>query len=374
MADPLNKSSANGKSELRVICSQCGSYLIAESKDAGRKATCPECGGAFVICPPDIATPRPETPKTPSRNGGAFRLKDEQAASEARARAPSVPVGEEKGSAPGRVELLTIENHRTRSQLAGWLRRVVIVALALAVVKVFEAAFASAPASVQTTLHVTLLWIAKATRAVPESLQLLTVEREVVLGALTPLERFVLALGLLLFATRLMVRAKLIDAVYVTTPRWNERTAAGLVVNFLALMLLAGLLAWTASVAKLPMASDGLACGLIAMILLVSGLWLATLHLMAGNEYPELTKWMVTDAAFGLAILLVVLWPGLTFLWSRAGATGVLFLANSAAALHVGASFIFTRRPRRWWWHKPVSIVVSAVLLLTAAALMACVR
>ncbi len=52
----------------------------------------------------------------------------------------------------------------------------------------------------------------------------------------------------------------------------------------------------------------------------------------------------------------------------------MLFLANSATALHVGASFVFARRPRRWWWHKPISIVISAILLIVTAILMACAR
>jgi hypothetical protein len=379
MAIPPDKSGSNGKGELRVICSHCGSYLIAESKDTGRKATCPECGGNFVIEPPEPRArsngPAKAPPTSEPQKQTAFKLKDEapSAAGSGEAARPSDKEKREEIQL-GRTALLTIETHRTRSQLAGWLRRVVIVALALVVVKVFEAAFASLPAGPQKTLHATLQWISSAIGAFPEKLQLLTVEREVVLGVLSSLERFIFSLGLLLFATRLMVRAKLLDAVYVASPRWNERTAAGLVINFLALMLQAGLLGWAASVTRLPVASDGLACGLVATILLVSGLWLATLHLMAGHEYPELTKWMLTDIAFGLAVLLITLWPGLTFLWSRAGATGVLLLANSAVALHVGASFVFVRSPRRWWWHKPVSIVVSLALLLVAAALTACVR
>ena len=68
---------------------------------------------------------------------------------------------------------------------------------------------------------------------------------------------------------------------------------------------------------------------------------------------------MINDLTFGLLIFLVVLWPGLTREWSRAGATAVLFLANSAVALHVGVSFVFARRPSRWWWHKPLSFVIS---------------
>lgn len=364
----------NSSTEVRVTCSQCGAYLIAEMKDRGRKATCPECGGVFVIEPPfkrekALYRPVPPPEKPASDSETALKLKDDLPPAK-----PSKPAPAKQADHIPRIALLTTESHRTRAKLAGWLRRAIIVALALATLKVFETAFASLPESPESTLHATFTWLSQAIRAIPERLQLLTVEREVVLGRLSSLERFILSLGLVLYATRLMVRAKLIDAVYVMSPRWNERTVSGLIINFLALMLQAGLLGWTASMAKMPLASDGLVCGLVALILLVSGVWLATLHLMAGHEYPELTKWMLNDLICAFCILLVALWPGLTFLWSRAGATGILLLANSAVALHVGASFIFVRRPRRWWWHKPVSILVSLCLLLIAAVLMACVR
>jgi hypothetical protein len=83
---------------------------------------------------------------------------------------------------------------------------------------------------------------------------------------------------------------------------------------------------------------------------------------------------MINDLTFGLLIFLVVLWPGLTREWSRAGATAVLFLANSAVALHVGVSFVFARRPTRWWWHKPLSFLISLALLVAIALLLACSR
>jgi hypothetical protein len=260
------------------------------------------------------------------------------------------------------------------ARVAGWLRRAVIVVLALAVIKVFEACFASVLVGAPGNLHAVVRWLREAVRGIPVALQQLSVPRPVEIGFLRPLERFMLGLAMLLFATRLVIRTKLLDAVYVTSVRWQERTISGLVLHSFALVVQAGLLAWAASAARTPAASDGLACGLIVLTLWASALWLTSLHLVAGSEYRELTKWMINDLTFGLLIFLVVLWPGLTREWSRAGATAVLFLANSAVALHVGVSFVFARRPTRWWWHKPLSFLISLALLVAIALLLACSR
>jgi hypothetical protein len=275
---------------------------------------------------------------------------------------------------PAAPTIVTTETHKMRAKLAGWLRRVVIVVLALAVVKVFEAAFASLIVKAPANLHGAVYGFFEALRAIPGSLRLLAVERPVEVGQILPAERFLLGVGMLIYATRLVVRSKLLDAVYVTSARWKERTSAGLVAHFLMMLVIAGLLAWAASATKVPSVSDGLACGLIAVMLWVSAFWLMTLHLVAGNEYPELTRWMFTDAVIGVLVFIVALWPGLTILWSRAGATAVLLFVDSAVALHVGASFVFARRPIRWWWHKPLTIIISAVLIFLIAVLLACVR
>ena len=150
-----------------------------------------------------------------------------------------------------------------RARVAGWLRRAVIVVLALAVIKVFEACFASILVGAPGDLHAAVHWFRDAIRGIPVALHRLSVPRPVEIGFLTPLERFMLGLAMLLFATRLVIRTKLLDAVYVTSVRWQERTVSGLVLHSFALVVQAGLLAWAASSARTPDASDGLACGLI---------------------------------------------------------------------------------------------------------------
>jgi hypothetical protein len=266
--------------------------------------------------------------------------------------------------------------HRTRARIAGWLRRAVIVVLALTVIKVFDATFASVVVRAPANLHAAVHGMSDAMHGFSSALHNLAAARPVheYLGRLAPLERFMLGLAMLIFATRLVVRTKLLDAVYVTTDRWRERTVSGLVIHALFLVLQAALLAWAASSTWTPEASDGLTCGLIAATLWASALWLTTLHLVASYEYPELTKWMINDLTFGTLIFLVVLWPGLTRFWTRAGATAILFLADSAVALHVGASFVFARRPSRWWWRKPLSFLVAFFLLVLVALILACYR
>ena len=358
--------------------------LVADARDTGKRARCPECGNSIMIPDRGVRTPReelvpqrrpPALPPAPEP-GNSLRLQDETpptaetsgAVPPARSRAAEAPAAP-RGTAPRPAE-----GHRMRARVAGWLRRAVIVVLALAVIKVFEACFASILVGAPGDLNAAINWFRDAIRGIPVALHQLSVPRPVEIGFLTPLERFMLGLAMLLFATRLVIRTKLLDAVYVTSARWQERTISGLVLHSFALVVQAWLLACAASAARTPAASDGLACGLIVLTLWASALWLTSLHLVAGSEYRELTKWMINDLTFGLLIFLVVLWPGLTREWSRAGATAVLFLANSAVALHVGVSFVFAQRPSRWWWHKPLSFVISFVLLVAIALLLACSR
>jgi DNA-directed RNA polymerase subunit RPC12/RpoP len=369
---------------IRIECRICGVELVAYAHDAGKPAKCPECGSRIMIPDRGTRTPReepplqrrPPAPPPKPEPRSALRLEDE----------PPPDVETDAAVPPGRSRALEAsaalrggaprpaEGHRMRARVAGWLRRAVIVVLALAVIKVFEACFASILVGAPSDLYAAIPWFRDAVRGVPLALHRLSVPRPVEIGFLRPLERFMLGLAMLLFATRLVIRTKLLDAVYVTSIRWQERTISGLVLHSLALVIQAGLLAWAASAARTPAASDGLACGLIVLTLWASALWLTSLHLVAGSEYRELTKWMINDLTFGMLIFLVVLWPGLTREWSRAGATAVLFLANSAVALHVGVSFVFARRPSRWWWHKPLSFVISFVLLVAIALLLACSR
>ncbi len=369
---------------IRHTCQVCGVELVAYARDAGKRTTCPECGNSILIPDRGIRTPREELP--PQRRPpapppkpephSAFQLQDEVSGDvQTGAAAPPAPSrAREASSAPRGSAPRPVEGHRMRARVAGWLRRAVIVVLALAVINVFEACFASILVSAPGDLQSTIPWFRNAIHKIPVALQKLSVPRPVEIGFLTPLERFMLGLAMLFFATRLVIRTKLLDAVYVTSVRWQERTISGLVLHSLALVVQAGLLAWAASTARTPSASDGLACGLIVLTLWASALWLTSLHLVAGSEYRELTKWMINDLTFGVLIFVVVVWPGLTREWSRAGATAVLFLANSAVGLHVGVSFVFARRPGRWWWHKPVSFVVSLVLLVAIALLLACSR
>jgi hypothetical protein len=378
MAMPAQNPRRPLSQNIRITCGICGVDLVADARDAGKRATCPECGNSITI--PDSGLPAPREETAPQRRspepGNTFRLQDEAppaagtagAASPARSRASEAPHAP-RGAAPRPAE-----GHRMRARVAGWLRRAVIVVLALAVIKVFEACFASILVGAPADLHAAINWFRDAVREIPMTLHQLYVPRPVEIGFLTSLERFMLGLAMLLFATRLVIRTKLLDAVYVTSIRWQERTISGLVLHSFALIVQAALLAWAASAVGNRAASDGLACGLIVLTLWASALWLTSLHLVAGSEYRELTKWMINDLVFGLLIFLVVLWPGLTREWSRAGATAVLFLANSAVGLHVGVSFVFARRPSRWWWHKPLSFVISLVLLVAIALLLACSR
>jgi hypothetical protein len=377
------KSRPDSGRTFRTNCENCGVELVASPHDSGKKATCPECGVGMVIPSPTTEEPREERVRPrpvaapPARKSATARLRPPvQQPPQAVSGPPQPPYAPARSRRPAPA-YVSSEQHKVRAKLVGWYRRVVIVVFALAVVKVFEAAFTSLLVTSPGSLHNAVTWVRDGIAGMPEALKLLSVKRPFVPGtltSLTSLEHLVLGIGMLIFATRMVIRTKLLDAVYVTTERWEERTTAGLTLHFMALLIQAGVLGWAAAAASTPGTSDGLVCGLIGLQLLLSAAWLMTLHLVAGNEFPELTRWMVINAVFGLAILFVVQWPGVTVLWSRAGATAVLFLADSASALHVGASFVFARRKRRWWWHKPLSIVASIILVAAVALVLACVR
>ena len=389
MQNTPEKHAENAVATIRVICENCGTDLFADETDAGKRATCPECGVKLTIpsspendttsdsSAPSVAPKgrkplgsdvTPDVEVVPPTEGIPLDSPQDEAVE------PSVQRPLAEANRPPSDPTIEARAHEARAKLAGWLRRTVIVILAFTVLLIFEAASTAVNGSPPTSLHAILISLREAVFAVPFNLHVLAEVRPVEIGVLFPIERFALGLAMLLFATRLVVRTKLLDAIYVTTPRWAERTNSGLVFHSLALLLQAGILAWAASTVKTPSASDGLACGLLGLFLLVSGVWLCILHLITSHEHRDLLSWMIADAAFGLIIIVVVLLPGLTLLWSRAGATVALCLANSAIALHLGASFMFERRPRGWWWRKPLFLVVSAVVVLSTALLLAYIR
>ena len=391
MSKPPQKPFKEVPDAVRVICDNCGTDLVADDRDSGKKATCPECGSDLTI-PGAADRALRETLGAPPKKPPRKPAPSPRALDKAPVEIDAPPQGEgipldysavahaqgvrEKTFAKARPlsDKAEIARHEARAKLAGWLRRVAIVVLAFAVILVFECICGALAAYSPTSLDAVLMALGERIAAIPAGLRLLTVARPVEVGMLRPLEQLFLGMVMLVFAARLVVRTKLLDAIYVTTPRWGERRDGGLIFHFLALLLQAGLLAWAASVVKTPSASDGLACGMLALFLLVSAAWLVILYLTASDEYPDLASWAIADALFGVAIVLVVLWPGVTLLWSRAGATTVLCLANAAVALHLGASFIFARRPRGWWWRKPLFLVASVAMVLGAAVLLACVR
>jgi len=370
---------------IQVVCDNCGADLLAEDRDAGRRANCPDCGATLTIPGPmdqelrrDIAQlPETEKPSLAPKAKEKLRLKDEDDLDISSPRAKNGTISEAASQAaePAAASETIVEGHVTRAKLSGWLRRVILVVLALGIIQVFDAMLMAIRMSPPTTLRELLRAIATKIAAFPGLLHLLG-ERRVLgeIGSFSNLERFAVGIVILVFIARLVVRSKLLDTIYVTTFRWAERTHGGLVYQFLILLLQTGLLVWAASVTKIEAATDGLACVLLAAYLLVSAVWLMSLHLVSTHEHRDLNKWAMVDGLFGLAILLVVLWPGVTILWSRAGAVVILCLINSAIASYFGASFIFARRSPGWWWRKPLFLIGSCAIVFLAALLLAILR
>ena len=367
---------------IQVACDNCGADLLAEDRDAGRQANCPDCGATLTIPSPmdqELRQEIEELPEPPSEDKPKqkLQLKDEV---DLETPDPDTKEDESQGTAaqtsqPMHGQDIIPDGHVTRAKLSGWLRRVILVVLALGIIQVFDTMLAAIRMSPPMTLSDMVRAIGGSIAGLPSTLYLLG-ERRVLgsIGVFTPLERFAVSVIILVFIARLVVRSKLLDTIYVTTFRWAERTHGGLVYHFLALLLQIGLLIWAASIAKLEAGTDGMACVLLAAYLFTSAVWLMSLHLVSTHEHRDLPAWAIVDGLFGIAVLLVVLWPGLTILWSRAGATVIVCLINSSIALHFGASFIFARRAPGWWWRKPLFLIASCVIVFLAALLLAIIR
>jgi len=377
--------------EIRVTCPECGVDLVADGADAGRESVCPDCGKKLTVpdkpAPPDAPAEPPESEPASETKKPKFTLQDEvplpppkQADTEtdaqsAPAEPPWLPAPRAGASAPAALPEEVPLGHESRAKLTGWMRRVSLVVLAFAIVKTFDAAWAAVRMAPATDLHDIVARAERFFRALPGKVDLLVVRRALeTSGSFSPLERFGLALIVMMFLARLVVRLKLMDALYVTATRWAERSHGGITWHALAVFLQAGILAWAASVIKTPTAGEGMAAGLIAAFLLVSAAWLFSLYLISTDEFPGLAPWALADAVFGAAIVLMLLWPRLAVLWTRSGATIVLCMANGVIAAHVGASFIFARRPRGWWWRKPLFLVASCAIVLCIAFILAVVR
>ena len=184
---------------IRLACRNCGVELIANARDAGKTATCPECGNRIAI-PGRAARAREETPTPPGRPfpGQAARAEKEslklQDEVRAEAAAKQPPPRPSEPNAPGREAppkaaggKRQTEAARTRARIAGWLRRAVIVVLALTVLKVFDATFAALVVRAPANLHAAVRGMGDALRAIPSDLHNLAVRhpqqrRHLVLG------------------------------------------------------------------------------------------------------------------------------------------------------------------------------------------------
>jgi hypothetical protein len=178
---------------------------------------------------------------------------------------------------------------------------------------------------------------------------------------------------LLVLAIRLMLRARMLSAVYVRSGRWRERSGVGLVLNFFVLLLQVLLVAWAASLTKVG--ADGITPGIVLVVLLVIGAaWLFILHLAAHGEPPRLPQRAISSSAFALAIIIILLWPEAARLWTRNGAVIVLALAESGLAFHLGAGAGLRDDPAGPWKQKIWCTAAGCVILVIAAGLLAVIH
>lgn len=292
---------------------------------------------------------------------------------------PVAPAEEPAPSEPPPEEptiLLAPESHESRTHLASWFERFLLVLLALAAFKCFQAVFAGAATSSASSLHQLVADLRNFILSVPDRMSLFTAPRDAAagIGRIAPIERVGLGLLGLLLAARLLIRVRLLSAVFVRSGRWAERTMPGLILLFLMLVPQAILIAWAASLARTPTASDGLVIGLLMLWLIVGAVWFFLLHLMTQSEQTKLLPHAIAEALFALLLLLVLLWPGVAVLWNRLGAALVLVLIESFIAFRAGGDLLREPKTERSGWRMTLYVVICSVIVILSAGLLAIVR
>jgi hypothetical protein len=271
---------------------------------------------------------------------------------------------------------LSIESPATRAGITDWLERFLFIIGALVLLKASEGLVRSAFPPYQES--VVDFWESARVFILSfrHKLDLLRIPRsaEVLAGPMSNLERFAMCAMTVVLAGRWLLRVRLLRLTYVRSQDWARRTSSGMVFHSFGLLLQAGMIAWLASVLLTKGITPAAACGLLAINLVIGGLWFGLLYFISNAEAPSIFCRAVTGLLFGAAILLVVKWPAMTQLWTRAGATVILALTESLLALFFGASLILDQRPRFGWLRKPLFIILSCVILLIVSGLLTLVR
>ena len=285
--------------------------------------------------------------------------------------APSTP--EEAHAEASKFQL---EHFETRRRIAARLGQFLTVLALLALYKTGQAALLSLDRMAIKGFHGLFAAMGEFLAGLPAAIRLLGVARPVpqVLGVIQPLERLALCLLLTVFCGRLLVRTALLVKVYSDPEHWFERSPAGLVLHTLGQVAAIAGVAWIASLAMTDGASDGLVAGLLACFLLFGAAWYLFLHLVARGLSANLLQQSLLSVLLAGGVFLVVLWPGVTGLWTRLGAAVLITLADSLFSLYLQAENVFGRPISHTLWRKTLFLTGSFAIILIAGGILAVVR
>ncbi len=291
---------------------------------------------------------------------------------------PPIVADEAPGALPANppVVSITTESFESRLGLGEWLGYFLMVVIALAIISVFNAITAAILHSPPNSLDALVSSVRTFALALPDRLQLLTEPRlpGTFAGHLTAFECFCFGIVFLMLAVRLILRARLLSAIYVWSGRWNERTGVGMVLCFFGLLAQILLLAWGASVTRVATTDNWVIGSVLAAVLLTGALWMFLLQLVSHGEIHGLLGRAVGGTVFGLAIVLAMFWPEIVPPWTQAGTVIVLGLIESLAAFFFAAEAALEDNASRAPKQKPLFLVAGFVILILIGGLLAITR
>ncbi|HRU05785.1 MAG TPA: hypothetical protein P5137_08420 [Candidatus Brocadiia bacterium] len=345
---------------IEVRCGGCGAEFTTDDEFAGQMAVCPECRH-------EIRIPSPRSAPAPAAAHGSDAQPPETTAKTVSAQ-PTVPTPAPPSphrSAPPTAPASPAAP-QPQTKIGAGLQIAVAALVAFAMVEIIQVAMNAIrrphPVTVRTVaanLADRAKAVASARPATPVShagRQDMASVRSVALLALA------LAMGLLAF--RLLLRS----AALTTAAGTSGPGLVGACFHAGALAGLVCLLAWAASSAKTPAASDGMVAGLLGAWLVAAALVSLVAFFACGRTCPHYFGQFICDAVFGAAVLAyLTCYQRIPVPFSRVSCVAVALLLNSAVDFTLSARFVLRNRAAGGLFRRAVFLVVSIVLVAVVA-------
>jgi len=388
---------------VKVMCDSCGARFTAEDKDAGKRTKCLKCGAEIVIPTEEDVAFRQELDEL-ARAGEASMSEQEQAAEEREQsgteesagaeeqreaapedrpeeaegpdayvpefEVPATESGMEPPSAPApeppREEAPPAAVSEGKSRYVRVLQILATLAVALALIEAFQVlrGIVDQPRAPLADLHAVVANVQARAKAVPGNVaNIATLLRPETAKRWGLVDKVLLAGALVILAVRMFIKSKLLESVCLTSTRAHRRTMVSAIFHFVLFM---GLLIYlTGTTALIKSGTEVTVCTLVGLFLLATSVWLIIVHFQIGGDHPHVAWWTVSNALFGLLILLVTVGDLRVILpVSRAGATTLLLLFNSALSFCIGSRYFFESEEAGTAGRRIAFLVVTFLLVI----------